>query len=164
MQNSEYTNYFFSVIHLNVPELSNVTYIRGLQILWHQLNSYGMRGLALDWLSSYFLHRKQWVRTVSSYSELQGVLEGSVLGPVLSISIFLNDLLLNFFQWVTGSNKKSLRISISLSSVYCLFEVLIYYFADLKSYFTALQTTQYFSMPQNILKIWTLLWNKIWNI
>ena len=55
------------------------------EILFTKLEHYGFCGIALDWMKSYFINRKQFVQYNNHCSDLKeiscGVPQGSILGP-----------------------------------------------------------------------------------
>ena len=65
------------------------------EILFYKLEHYGIRGIALKWIKSYFKNRKQFVQLgkIQSFEAIIrcGVPQSSILGPLFLI-LYFNDI------------------------------------------------------------------------
>ena len=104
---STLSNILYSIRHwlssLNSGKSTDVIYVDFAKAfdsvshikLLHKLNSYGISGHPHSWISAWLSGRTQSVKLGSSFSTpksvLSGILQGSVLGPLLFL-IYINDL------------------------------------------------------------------------
>ena len=65
------------------------------EVLFLELEHYGILGLALEWVKNYFSNRHQYVEYIALHSCSKnikcGVAQGSILGPLLFL-IYMNDI------------------------------------------------------------------------
>ena len=82
------------------------------RILLTKLEHYGIRGLALKWITSYLTNRKQFVEYINTSSDHKtvtcGIPQGSILGPLLFI-LYINEIsnssnLLKFILFADDTN------------------------------------------------------------
>ena len=87
-------------------------------ILLHKLNYYGINGAAFDLCKNYLYNRKQYVEVGDFKSEevaiTTGVLQGSILGPLLLI-IYINDIALSsdLFKFIIYADDTTLSSTLN---------------------------------------------------
>ena len=73
-------------------------------VLLKNMDYYGIRGIALDWFSSYLSEQKQYVSVnghISDYFDIScGVPQGSVLGPLFSYTSMTILMLVTFYHFI----------------------------------------------------------------
>ena len=86
-------------------------------ILFHKLEHYGIRVIALDWITNYFCDRLQYVQYDDSYSTFPyEVPQGPILGPLLYNKphlLYINDLsnVANIFDLILFADDTNLFYS-----------------------------------------------------